>query len=282
MKLGITGATGQLGRLIIEKLKQRGSDIDLVALVRSPEKAADLGIEARPFDYTKPEALENGLKGIDHLMLISGSEVGQRKVQHENIINAAKNNGVKWIVYTSLLHADTSVLSLAPEHVETEKLLQSSGIPHTILRNGWYTENYTAAVPVAVKSGAFIGSAGEGKISMATREDLAQAAAVVLTSEGHIGKTYELAGDKAHTLTELAEEISRQTGKNIPYKNLPEEEYAAILAKNGVPEGFAKVVAGFDTDASKGHLYDDSKELSKLIGRPTTSLSEAIKRALNQ
>ncbi|ADY51195.1 Male sterility domain protein [Pseudopedobacter saltans DSM 12145] len=280
MKLGITGATGQLGRLVVEKLKQRVNAGNLVALVRSPEKAADLGIEARNFDYTKPETLTEGLKGIDHLLLISASEVGQRITQHQNIIRAAETAGVKWIVYTSLLHADTSTLSLAEEHIETEKLLKESGIPYTILRNGWYTENYTGSVHGALSTGAFVGSAGEGKISSATREDFAEAAAIVFSGEGHVGKVYELAGDEAYTLKDLAAEISKQTGKTIPYNNLSEAEYAQVLSSVGLPEGLAQAYAGFDTGAAKGDLFDDSKALSKLLGRPTTSLSDAVKKAL--
>lgn len=280
MKTGITGATGQLGRRVVEKLKERTGADQLVALVRSPEKAAGLGIAVKAFDYTRPETLAEGLQGIDHLLLISGNEIGQRKVQHQNIIEAARKAGVKWIVYTSLLHADTSSLSLAGEHLETEKLLAASGIPYTILRNGWYTENYTGSVPGAVQAGAFAGSAGEGKISSATREDFAEAAAAVLSGDGHQGKVYELAGDEAYTLKELAAEISRQTGRDIPYTDLPEKEYAGILASLGVPEGFAQALAGFDTGASKGDLYDEGRTLSQLIGRPTTPLSEAVRQAL--
>jgi NAD(P)H dehydrogenase (quinone) len=280
MKTGITGATGQLGRLVVEKLKQRVDAGNLVALVRSPEKAADLGIEARAFDYTQPETLADALQGIDHLLLISGNEVGQRKAQHENIIKAARKAGIKWIVYTSLLHADTSSLSLAAEHVATEELLKASGIPHTILRNGWYTENYTGSIPGAVEAGAFVGSAGEGKISSATREDYADAAAVVLTSEGHADKVYELAGDLAYTLKDLAAEVSAQTGKSIPYNNLSEEEYADVLKSLGLPEGLAHAIAGWDVGASEGHLFDDGHVLSKLIGRPTTALADVVKKAL--
>jgi len=280
MKIGITGATGQLGRLVVEKLKQRTNTANLVALVRSPEKAADLGIEAQAFDYTKPEALVNALQGIDYLLLISGNEVGQRKTQHENVIKAAKKTDIKWIVYTSLLHADTSSLSLAEEHLATEELLKSSGIPYTILRNGWYTENYTGSIPGAIGAGAFIGSAGDGKISSAAREDYAEAAAVVLTSEGHQGKLYELAGDQAYTLKDLAAEISLQTGKDIPYNNLTEEEYAGVLKTIGLPEGLAQSIASWDVGASKGDLFNDSQALSKLIGHPTTPLAETVKEAL--
>ncbi len=281
MKTGITGATGQLGRLVVEKLKQNVNAEQLVALVRTPEKATDLGVEVRGFDYTKPEELTGALQGIDQLLLISANEVGQRKAQHENVIKAAKEAGVKRIVYTSLLHADTSSLSLAAEHAETEEALKSSGIPHTILRNGWYTENYTASIPAALNAGAWIGSAGDGAISSAAREDYAEAAAAVLTGEGHDGKLYELGGDQAHTLRDLAAEISRQTGKDLPYNNLSESEYAGVLQASGVPGGLAHAIAGWDIAASKNDLFDDSKTLSRLIGRPTTSLADTVRKALN-
>ncbi|GAA4437335.1 SDR family oxidoreductase [Pontibacter saemangeumensis] len=280
MKIGITGATGQLGRLIVEKLKAKTGADNLVALVRSPEKASELGIEAREADYDSPETLEHALQGINTLLLISGSEVGKRAKQHQHVIDAAKKAGVKRIVYTSLLHADTSSLSLAEEHLATEKALKDSGIPHTLLRNGWYTENYTNSIPGALAGGAFIGSAGEGKISSATRADFADAAVAVLTSEGHDGKVYELAGDETYTLIELASEISRQSGRDIPYKNLPEADYAAALTSFGLPDGLAKAIAGWDVSVSRDDVYDDSRQLSKLIGRPTTPLKVAVSDAL--
>ena len=280
MKIGVTGATGQLGQLLVEQLKQKTAAENIVALVRTPEKAAGLGIEARAFDYEKPEGLTEALEGIDRLMLISGSEIGKREQQHTNVIEAAKKAGVSWIVYTSLLHADTSSLSLAGEHLATEAALKNSGIVHTILRNGWYTENYTGSIAGALGAGAFVGSAGDGKISSATRADFAEAAAVVLTNEEHKGKLFELAGDGSYTLTDLAAEISKQTGKDIPYNNLPEGEYAKILKSVGLPELFADAIASWDTGASKNDLFDDSKQLSKLIGRPTTPLTEAIKAVL--
>lgn len=281
MKIAITGATGQLGRVAVEKLKQKTVVGNLVALVRTPEKAADLGIETRVFDYTQPETLATSLKGIDTLFLISGNEIGQREIQHKNVINAAKNAGVKNIVYTSLLNAATSSMALAPEHAATESALIASGINYTILRNGWYTENYAGAIAGAIQAGGFIGSAGDGKISSATREDFAEAAAVVLTTSGHENKIYELAGDEAYTLTDLAAEISKQTGKNIPYKNLAEAEYAGILVSFGLPEGFAKILADSDAKAAKGALYTEDKTLSKLIGRETTPLATVVKNFIS-
>lgn len=278
--IAITGATGQLGRLVVEKLKQKIPASDIVALVRSPEKASNLGVTARAADYTEPETLVAALAGVDTLLLISSSEIGKRVAQHQNVINAAKQAKVKRIVYTSLLRADTSPLSLAEEHRQTEAELRASGLEFTILRHGWYAENHTGFIPGALAAGAFIGSAGAGKIAAATREDYAQAAAFVLTSEGHEGKTYELAGDTAWTLSELAAEISRQTGKAIPYQNLPEADYAHALAGVGLPEPLACAVAGYDVSASEGALFDDSHQLSKLLGRATTSLSTAVAAAL--
>jgi NAD(P)H dehydrogenase (quinone) len=280
MKIGVTGATGQLGRLVVEKMKERISSDRIVALVRSLQKAKDLVVEAREFDYSKPENLVSALKGIDNLLLISSNEMGQRARQHSNVIEAAKEAGVKWIVYTSLLHADTSSLSLAGEHFETEAAIKKSGIMYTLLRNGWYTENYTRSLQGAIAGGAFIGSAGDGKISSAARSDYAEAASVVITGKNHESKIYELAGDEAYTLTDLAAEISRLTGKKIPYRNLPEKEYASILKSFGMPEVYANAVAGWDISVSKGDLFDNTHQLSKLIGRPTTSLSEAVKNAL--
>jgi len=280
MKIGVTGATGQLGQLVVEQLKQKTAAENIVALVRTPEKAAGLGVEVRAFDYEKPEGLAGALEGIDRLLLISSSEIGKREQQHKNVIEAAKKAGVSRIVYTSLLHADTSSLSLAGEHLASEAALKNSGVEHTILRNGWYSENYTGSIAGALGAGAFVGSAGDGKISSATRADFAEAAAVVLTNEEHKGKLFELAGDESYTLTDLAAEISKQTGKDIPYNNLPEGEYAKILKSIGLPELFADAIASWDTGASKGDLFDDSKQLSKLIGRPTTPMADAVKAVL--
>lgn len=281
MKIAITGATGQLGKVVVEKLKEKTATENLAALVRNPEKATELGVETRVFDYSKPETLVASLKGIDTLLLISGNEIGQRETQHKNVIDAAKEVGVRHIVYTSLLHASTSEMALAPEHLATENALISSGITYTILRNGWYTENYAGSIPGAIQAGAFIGSAGDGKISSATREDFAEAVAVVLATEGHDNKIYELAGDDAYTLSDLAAEISKQTGKDIPYNNLPEADYTAILVSFGLPEGFAKVLADSDAKAAKGALYTEDKTLSNLIGRPTTPLATVVKNFIS-
>jgi NAD(P)H dehydrogenase (quinone) len=282
MKIAITGASGHLGRLVTERLQTKVSASDIVALARTPSKAADLGVEVREADYTRPDSLDKALVGIDMLLMISGSEVGQRVPQHRNVIDAAKKAGIKRVVYTSVLHGERSTLSLAPEHVETEALLKASGLSVTLLRNGWYTENYTAGIEPALENGALIGSAGQGRIASASRADFADAAVAVLTSAGHEGKTYELAGDSAYTLAELAAEISRQTGKDIPYKDLPPADYTAALIEAGVPAPWPEALASFDVEASKGALFDDSRILSKLIGRPTTSLKESVAAALKQ
>lgn len=280
MTIAVTGATGQLGRLVIAALKSKVPASDILALARSPAKAADLGVSAREADYARPETLGPALAGVDTLLLISSSEIGQRTAQHQAVIDAAVQAGVGRIVYTSLLHADTSPLSLADEHRATEAALKASGIPFTILRNGWYAENHMASVKPALAAGAYVGSAGNGRISWAARADYAAAAAVVLTSTGHDGKTYELAGDAAHTLADLAAEVSRQSGKDIPYADLPVADYAAILVQAGLPEGFAQALAAWDADAGKGALLDEGRQLSGLIGRPTTPLATVVAEAL--
>lgn len=281
MNIAITGATGQLGRLVIEALAQRDADADVVALARTPSKAQGLGVTVRKADYDHPESLRRALTGVDTLLLISSSEVGRRARQHGHVIDAAKEAGVGRIVYTSVLRADTSALALAEEHRVTEAALATSAIPHTILRNGWYTENYLGAIGPARAHGALIGSAGEGRISSATRADFAEAAAAVLLSDAHVGKTYELAGDDAYTLDELAAEISRQTGDELPYRNLPETDYAAALEAAGLPGGLAELLASCDVAAADGALFDDGHQLSALIGRPTTPLSTAVAEALS-
>ena len=276
MTIAVTGATGQLGRIVIEKLKAKVDPASIVALARSPEKAAELGVEARAFDYDQPEQLAPALQGVDTLLLISASEIGKRVPQHKAVIDSAKAAGVGHVVYTSVLHADASELSLAGEHRETEAALAASGLDVTLLRNGWYTENYGASIPSALEHGAFVGSAGDGRIASATRDDYAEAAVTVLTGDGHKGKTYELAGDSAYTLAEFAAELSAQTGKEVPYVDMPEEEYAKVLTGAGFPEPMAAAFAGFDTAAKNGALYDNGGQLSSLIGRPTTPLKDAI------
>ena len=280
MTIAVTGATGQLGRLVVERLRERVPADEIVALVRSTAKAADLGVAVREADYDRPETLDRALAGVDTLLLISANEVGKREEQHRNVIAAAKRAGVKRIVYTSLLRADSSPLSLAGEHLATEAALKASGIPFTILRNGWYAENYTGSIPGALAGGAFLGSAGDGRISAATRADYADAAVAAVTGAGHEGKTYELAGDEAWTLSDLAGEISRQSGRTIPYRNLPAADYAAALQGFGLPEGVAGAIAGWDAAAGQGALLDESRQLSGLIGRPTTPLSVAVSDAL--
>lgn len=280
MTIAVTGSSGQLGRLAIAALKQKVAAADIIALARSAAKAADLGVTVREADYGSPDTIKAALQGVDTLLMISSSEVGQRAAQHRNVISAAQAAGVGRIVYTSLLHADTSPLSLAVEHRDTEAALVQSGLRNTILRNGWYSENYTGSVPAALANGTFVGSAGEGRISSAARADYAAAAAEVVTSEGHDGKVYELAGNESYTLADLAAEISRQTGKNIPYKDLPEADYAAILKGAGLPEAVAGAIASWDVGASQGALYSEDRTLSALIGRPTTPLADVVAAAL--
>ena len=281
--IAITGATGQLGRLVTLHLLKTVPAGQLVAIVRDPAKAADLaerGVIVRNADYGDRASLEAAFAGVERVLLVSSNEVGQRVPQHRNAIEAAKAAGVKLLAYTSVLHADRSSLVLAKEHLETEQLLAASGVPHVLLRNGWYTENYTGSIPAALANGAFIGSAGSGRISSASRQDYAEAAAAVLTGPGESGKIHELAGDSSYTLAELATEVSRQSGKPLPYHDLPEAEYEALLVKAGLPAPFAELLASSDASAAGGALFDDSRDLSKLIGRATTPLADTVKETL--
>jgi NAD(P)H dehydrogenase (quinone) len=281
--IAVTGATGQLGRLVIAALLKKVPASGIIAAVRNVEKARDiaaLGVHIRHADYNLPSRWDIALKGVDKVLLISSSELGQRAKQHRSVIDAAMRSGVKLLAYTSVLRADTSPLGLAAEHKATEELIRASGVPFALLRHGWYTENYTAGIPGALAQGAVYGCAGEGRIAAATRADYAEAAAYVMTSENQAGRVYELAGDTAFTLTELAAEISRQSGKHIGYVNLPEAEYKKVLMKAGLPEAVAALLADSDTGISKGGLFDDGRQLSKLISRPTTSLAAAVAAAL--
>lgn len=281
--IAITGASGQLGQLVVEELLKTVAADQLVAIVRNPSKIkafSERGVQVRAASYEDKTALVQALRGVEKLLLISSSEVGQRAVQHHNVIEAAKEAGVKLIAYTSLLHADSSPLGLADEHIATEEMLKQSGIPFVLLRNGWYTENYLASVPPALQHGAFIGSAGEGKIASATRADYAAAAAKVMTLDNQAGKVYELAGDHGWTLSELTAELTKQSGTTVVYQNLPEADFKAALLGAGLPEGLAAMLANSDAGAAKGGLFEDSRQLSQLIGRPTTSLAESVRSAL--
>ncbi len=251
--------------------------------MRSPEKAADLaarGVQVRRADYNEPATLDAAFMGADKLLLISSNELGRRAIQHRAAIDAARRAGVALIGYTSVLHADTSPLGLAGEHRETEAALRESTVPFVVLRNGWYTENYTGGLASALEHGAILGSAGDGRISSAARSDYAAAAAIVMTRDAQAGRVYELAGDTAYTLADLAAEVSRQSGKTVEYRNLSEPDYKAALLGVGLPEPVAALLSDSDTGASKGALFDNSRQLSGLLGRPTTPLTTVVAAAI--
>lgn len=273
----VTGASGQLGRLVIESLLGKVAPGQIVALVRNPESVADFaakGVTVRAFDYDAPETLASGLAGVTRLLLISGNAIGSRVPQHRAVIDAAKTAGVALIAYTSLLRAQTSPMQMAVEHKATEELLAASGVPHALLRNGWYTENYLMSAGPAIEHGVLIGSAGEGLVSGAARADYAEAAAVVL-ARGEAG-TFELAGDSGFTHAELAAALAEASGKPVAYQDLPQAEYAQALEGAGLPGPFAAILADSDARVADGALFDDSKTLSGLIGRPTTPWRETI------
>ena len=288
-RLLVTGATGQLGNLVIDALLKTAPAAKIAGLVREGEHGAaskadplkSRGVETRPGDYDDPASLRSAFAGIDRLLFISSSTMEGRVAQHRNVVEAARAAGVSLIAYTSVLHADRSPLGLAEDHRQTEALLEASGVPYVLLRNGWYTENYMASLPAALAHGALLGAAGEGGIASAARADYAAAAAAVLVSaEAQAGRTYELAGDQAFTLSELAAEVSRQTGREIAYRDLPEAEYKAALLGAGLPLGLAALLADSDAGAAKGALFDDSGDLGRLIGGPTTPWTESVRQVL--
>jgi NAD(P)H dehydrogenase (quinone) len=281
MSIVVTGATGHLGRLAIESLLTRGVPAEqIVATGRRVEALADLrerGVTVRRADYSDPASLRDAFAGAERLLLVSGSEVGQRLAQHRNAIAAAKDAGVQLIAYTSILRADTSTLQLAAEHRATEQALAESGVPHVLLRNGWYTENYTAQLPTYLEHG-IVGSADDGRVSAATRADYAAAAAAVLTEEGHEGAVYELGGEP-FTMAELAAAVSAATGQDVTYTDVPVQQYTQILVGAGLPEPVAAVYADGDRGVADGELFVPSDDLRELIGRAPTSLDEAVAAA---
>jgi NAD(P)H dehydrogenase (quinone) len=284
MSYVITGATGHLGRLVTEDLLRRGVPAgDITATGRDITKVKDLadrGVWVLAIDYDDPASLDAAFRGADRILLVSASEPGRRAQQHENAIDAAVRAGAGLLAYTSIANAGTTTMRLAAEHQATEAALRASGLTYALLRNSWYVENYTAQVPAILQRGSLAGSAGDGRVSAATRADYAAAAAAVLTGDGHAGRAYELGGDEAFTLAELAAEIGAQAGQPVGYLDLPEDEYARLLASAGLPEAAAVTLADADRGLARGDLFVDSGHLRQLIGRPTTPLRDAVAATL--
>jgi NAD(P)H dehydrogenase (quinone) len=279
----VTAATGKLGRHVIDGLLRKVAAEDICAAVRHPEKAADLvprGVHVRRGDYDHPETLDWAFKNAKKILLISSNEVGRRIAQHRAVVDAAHKAGAKLLAYTSILHCDTTKMDLAAEHEATELYIREVGVPHTFLRNGWYTENYTENLAPALQQGIIAGCADAGRIAAATRADYAEAAVAVLTSAGHENKVYELAGDTPFTMSELAAEVSRQSGKTIVYRDMPVDEYEKLLVGAGFPPPVAHLLADADLGVARGELDDSSGELRRLIGRPTTPLAAAVAAVL--
>ena len=283
MTYAVTGATGQLGRLVIEALLETVPADQIIAAVRNPAKAHDLaerGVIVREADYTRPDTLAAALAGVDRLLLISSTEVAGRLPLHRAVVDAARQAGVSLLAYTSMLQADTSPARLAVEHRQTEAIIAACGLPTVILRNGWYMENHLLALPAALQHGAFVGAAKEGRFSSAARKDYAEAAAIVLMADGHAGKVFELAADRSFTLAELAAEVSLQSGKAVAYRDLSPSAFESVLTGAGLPADLAALLADADVAASRGALFDDRGALSRLIGHPTATPESLIAAAL--
>jgi NAD(P)H dehydrogenase (quinone) len=284
MSVVITGATGHLGRLVVQNLLQRGVPApDITAAGRDTTKIKDLadrGVRVRAIDYDDPATLDDAFRGAAKILLISASEVGQRVRQHGNAIDAAVRAGTGLLAYTSIAHADTNTMRLAGEHQATEAALRVSGLDYVLLRHSWYLENYTAQIPAILQQGSLAGSAGDGRVSAATRADYAAAAAAVLTIDERASQVYELGGDYGFTLAEVAAEISAQAGQPVSYHDLPVEEYTRLLVSAGLPEPAAATIADADGGLARGDLYVGGGQLRQLIGRPTTTLHDAVAAAL--
>lgn len=285
-RIFVTGSTGELGRRVIAALLKRVSPDRIVAGVRSPDhdvakQFVTRGVEVRVADYTQLATLVAAFEGIDRLLLISSNADEGRLAQHESVIDAAKASNVKLLAYTSLLHADKSKLRFGDDHRRTEAALTRSGLPHVLLRHGWYTENHMSLIPTALKSGAIFGCAGDGRFSTATRDDFAAAAAAILSSPGQAGRVYELAGDESYSLAELATAVAAAAGTSIVYKNMTEADYRRTLTDFKLPEAVADLIAEADVGASRGELEDSGYQLSNLIGRPTAALEDSVKRAVS-
>jgi NAD(P)H dehydrogenase (quinone) len=284
MSLVITGATGHLGRLVVEGLLTAGVPAgEIAAVVRDKEKAAGLaarGVELRVADYSAPETLTGAFRSGDKVLLISGSEIGQRVAQHQAVIDAAKAAGVASLAYTGALGGPDADFALADEHKVTEQAILDSGLPYTFLRNGWYHENYTGNLAPVLEHGAVLASAGEGRVASASRADYAAAAVAVLTGDGHENTAYELSGDVAWSFAEYAAEVAKQSGKEIVYRALTPEENREVLVGAGLPAPFAEILVGVDTAIERGLLARRNGDLARLIGRPTTPIADAVAEAL--
>ncbi len=282
--IAVTGATGQLGRLVVAALLDRGVPApNIIAAVRSPEKAADLaaqGVQVRHADYAQPDTLTSALEGAERLLLISGTP-GDRVAQHANVIDAAKQAGVQLIAYTGILNADTTTMLLAADHQATEQLIKDSGLPYVLLRNGWYTENYLMELEATLANG-FAGASGQGRFTPAARADFAEAAAAVLTDQAHeTNVAYELGGDEALTMGDAAVLLGDATGRDIAYTDMPVEQYAALLTQAGLPEPVAQVLADASAAIGRGELFTDSGDLQRLLGRPSTPIRTTFDNAFN-
>ena len=278
----VTGASGQLGRLVLDELLQKVEPGAIVAIVRDPSKLSNYaakGIEVRRGDYDDPASLESALAGVDRLLLISGNALGERPRQHKNVTDAAKKAGVGYIAYTSILGADDTPIKLGGEHRATEATLAESGLSYDLIRNGWYNENYVGSLPAQVEAGVITGAAGQGRVSSAARADYAAGAAEVLVN-GKGGEVYELAGDESWSMEEFAAKVSHQSGKEVKYQDMSETDYAKSLEAVGLPDYVARIVANSNASVALGALENDGRTLSGLTGRKTTPIGETIAKAL--
>ena len=278
----VTGATGQLGSLIVQQLARRVPAEQVIGAGRNAAKSP-AGVEFRTLDYDQPATIEAALKGVSRVVLVSGNEVGKRVRQHQAVIEAAARAGVRLLAYTSILKANANPLLLAVEHRGTEEVLAGAGVPYILLRNGWYSENFANNAPVAIQFGVLRSASRQGRFSTAPRNDYAEgAAALILRDDHRPGQAYELAGSSSFDKQEFAALLTRKSGKQVALQDLSAADYAAALVQAGVPEVFANTLADSDSKAADGWLFDDSRTLEKAIGRPTVALEQTLDQVLRK
>ncbi|MEC0206436.1 SDR family oxidoreductase [Paenibacillus lautus] len=283
MKIIVTGASGQLGGLVLQHLLKKVPASHIVAVVRNLEKASavvELGIEVRQGDYNDPESLHNAFVAGTKLLFISGSETDDpiRVVQHANVVKAARDVGIKHIAYTSFAFAEDNPFALV--HMATEYAIRTTNIPYTFLRNGGYTEFFVnPSLKANVENGTIITNANKGKVNSVNRSDLALAAATVLTEDGHENKEYNLVSNHPWSFDDLAEILSEVSGKSVVHQSVSFEEEKNILVRAGMPESFAETTAFIYNTIAEGNMERTTDDLKKLIGFQTP-INELVIKAL--
>ena len=280
----ITGAAGSLGKATINFLLEKGYQAqNIIALVRDEAKAPDLkakGVIIKIGDYDNYDSLLSAMAGVEKVLLISGSDVVKRSTQHENVVNAAKEAGIKHILYTSFQRKNESdsspIAFVAKSHIDTENMVKSSGIAYTILRNNIYLDMLPIFLGEKVLETGVFFPAGETKSAFASRSDMAEAIANILIGKGHENKEYDLSNTESFSFQDIANSLSSLTGKGVNYFSPDKETYHQTLANAGVPAEYIGMFAGFAEAMKQGEFTETSTDLEKLLGRKPATAQEFL------